>query len=65
MSRSMRGKVVPLREGDVVDQDGNRNVAEGTELVQPSELLGEFGVLRTLPGLHRLERHGLLEKDLA
>ena len=50
MSRSMRGKVVPLTEGDVVDQDGNRNVAEGTELVQPSEPR-PFPIVSTLPHL--------------
>jgi hypothetical protein len=34
------------------------------ELLQPTELLGEHRVLGTLPGLHRLEGHGLLDEDL-
>ncbi len=50
MSRSLRGKVIPLREGSVVDGDGKRTAVEATELLQPSEPR-PFPLVSTLPRL--------------
>jgi hypothetical protein len=50
MSRSIRGKVIPLREGNVVDENGSPVVVEAPELLQPAEPR-PFPLVSTLPRL--------------
>jgi hypothetical protein len=51
MVRSNRGKVIPLREGNAVDDDGSRGVAvEAPEALQPAEPR-LFPLVTTLPRL--------------